>query len=86
MPISVVNIWKLSLGSSEKLSKLIDQLFEYAKLEARQVQPVKEPFFIAELAQDIFQKYQMLAEEKEIEISLNMPQRLPLVLCRCFFS
>ncbi|MEL6674256.1 MAG: HAMP domain-containing sensor histidine kinase [Bacteroidota bacterium] len=70
---------EIVLGSSEKLSKLIDQLFEYAKLEARQVQPQKEPFFISELAQDVFRKYQILAEEREIEIALNMPQSLPLV-------
>ena len=70
---------KIILNSSEKLSKLIAQLFEYSKLEARQVEPQKEPFFIGELAQDVFQKYQMLAEEKEITVHLNMPKNLPLV-------
>ena len=67
------------LGSSGKLSKLISQLFEYSKLEARQIQPQKEPFFIAELAQDIFQKYQIIAKQKNIELRLDQPQNLPLV-------
>ena len=67
------------LGSSEKLAKLISQLFEYSKLEARQIQPQKEPFFIAELAQDIFQKYQIIAKQKNIELRLDQPQNLPLV-------
>lgn len=67
------------LASSEKLSRLISQLFEYSKLEAKQIEPRKEPFFIGELAQDVFHKYQILAEEKNIELKLNMPQKLPMV-------
>jgi len=67
------------LSSSEKLSKLISQLFEYSKLEARQIEPKKEPFFVSELAQDVFFKYQILAKEKDISIHLNMPKDLPLV-------
>lgn len=67
------------LNSSEKLSKLIAQLFEYSKLEARQIKVEKEPFFIAELAQDIFHKYQILAKEKGIQMHLDMPQNLPMV-------
>ena len=42
-----------SMSSLERLEKLIAQLFEYSKLEARQVEPQKEPFFITELAQDV---------------------------------
>ena len=67
------------LNSSERLSKLIAQLFEYSKLEAAQINIEKEPFFIAELAQDIFHKYQILAKEKGIEMYLDMPQNLPMV-------
>lgn len=67
------------LGSSEKLSNLIHQLFEYSKLEAKQVEPHKEAFFISELAHDIFQKYQLPAREKNIDLRLEMPNHLPLV-------
>ena len=67
------------LGSSEKLQHLIAQLFEYSKLEAKQIQPQKEPFFLGELAQDIFQKYELLAKERNIELQLDLPQDLPLV-------
>ena len=70
---------KIVLNSSEKLSGLIAQLFEYSKLEAKQIQPSKEPFFITELAQDVFQKYQILAEEKQIKMNLDMSQDLPMV-------
>ena len=68
------------LKSSDHLSKLISQLFEYSKLEANQIQPQKEPFFISELAQDIYGKYQILAQEKNIKLYLEAPQDLPLVL------
>ena len=70
---------EIVLNSSEKLSGLIAQLFEYSKLEAKQIQPVKEPFFITELAQDVFQKYQILAGDKNIKMNLDMSPDLPMV-------
>lgn len=67
------------LDSSEKLSSLIAQLFEYSKLEAKQIEPQKEPFFLSELAQDIQRNYQMLAKEKNITMDLEAPANLPMV-------
>lgn len=67
------------LNSSEQLSRLVSQLFEYSKLEANQIQPQKEPFFISELAQDIHAKYQILAQSSAIELNLDAPKELPLV-------
>ncbi|MCB0571661.1 MAG: HAMP domain-containing histidine kinase [Phaeodactylibacter sp.] len=65
--------------SSEKLSRLIVQLFEYSKLETNQIQPEKEPFPLSELAQDVFAKYQILAREKGLVLKLEHPRELPLV-------
>ena len=65
--------------SSEKLARLIAQLFEYSKLEANQIQPEKEPFLLSELAQDVVGKYQILAREKNIQLQLEHPRELPLV-------
>ncbi|WP_020532266.1 sensor histidine kinase [Flexithrix dorotheae] len=56
------------LESTDKLKNLVTELFELSKLEARQIKPNIEPFFIAEMVQDIVQKYQLLAEEKKIKI------------------
>jgi len=70
---------KTSMSSLERLSSLIAQLFEYSKLEAKQIEAVKEPFFISELAQDVAAKYQILAEEKGIKIHLEEKENLPLV-------
>nr|WP_299073564.1 HAMP domain-containing sensor histidine kinase [uncultured Allomuricauda sp.] len=65
--------------SSERLSKLVSQLFEYSKLEANQIQPEKEPFLISELANDIHRNYSLLAEQKNIDLKLSMKESIPLV-------
>jgi len=58
----------------DKLSKLINQLFEYSKLEAEQVAPVKEPFSITELSHDLIAKFKVLAERKEISLQMDNPE------------
>ncbi|MFA6060914.1 MAG: ATP-binding protein [Taibaiella sp.] len=65
------------LESSKKLSVLVEQLFQYAKLEANQVSPEKEPFLINELALDILMAYQIKANERNINISLDAEHNLP---------
>ncbi len=67
------------LSSSEKLSKLITQLFEYSKLEAKQIQPQKEPFFMSELVQDALGKYKILAEQRGINLVFDRSPNLPMV-------
>ncbi len=63
----------------DKLSKLINQLFEYSKLEAEQVIPVKEPFSITELSHDLIAKFNVLAEPKQIDLKLENPKENNLV-------
>ncbi|MEO1262791.1 MAG: HAMP domain-containing sensor histidine kinase [Bacteroidota bacterium] len=70
---------QIVLDSSEKLSNLIAQLFEYSKLEAKQIQPKKEPFYLQELAHDVLQNYQLLAREKGIQIKVDCKEQLPMV-------
>ena len=59
---------KIILESTEKLKKLVEELFELSKLEAKQVTPKKEPFFIQELINDLIQKFEILADEKNISL------------------
>ena len=66
-------------NSSEKLSRLITQLFEYSKLEARQIAPDKEPFAITDLAYDVHAKYSVMAIQQNIDLQLEIPEDLPLV-------
>ena len=65
--------------SCDRLSKLIAQLFEYSKLEANQIEPQKEPFLIADLANDIQRNYAVLANQKNIALKLEMDEGIPLV-------
>ena len=67
------------LNSAKNLSNLVSQLFEYSKLEAQQIKPQKEPFSLADLAQDVAAKYQILAEDKEISMFADIEKDLPLV-------
>lgn len=67
------------LESTKKLSVLVEQLFQYAKLEANQVNPEKEPFLINELASDILMAYQLKARERTIKLSLDVAGNLPPV-------
>jgi len=54
--------------STEKLKRLVEELFELSKLEAKQISPKKEPFYINELIQDIIKKYEILVRRKNITI------------------
>ena len=66
-------------NSTESLKKLIDELFELSKLEAKETTPVYESFSIAELAQDIQQKNIVLAQNKNIKLEIMLDENLPLV-------
>jgi signal transduction histidine kinase len=67
------------LNSSERLGRLIEQLFEYSKLEASQIEPQKEVFSVAELAQDVANKFSVLAKSKNINIKVGRPDDLPRI-------
>ncbi|MGC4038347.1 MAG: HAMP domain-containing sensor histidine kinase [Chitinophagaceae bacterium] len=64
---------------SRKLSGLVDQLFQYAKLEANLVTPQKEQFRLQELASDIVSSYQLKADERKIDLQLSATADLPVV-------
>jgi signal transduction histidine kinase len=70
---------QITHGNVDKLSKLINQLFEYSKLEAEQVTPVKEPFSITELSHDLIAKFKVLAEQKQIVLQLDKPEENNMV-------
>jgi signal transduction histidine kinase len=57
------------LQSTEKLTKLVDQLFELSKLEALERKPRLELFNIAELVQEVYHQYLILAGQKKISMN-----------------
>jgi signal transduction histidine kinase len=70
----------IAMKESERLKKLIDDLFELSKLEANQVKVNAEAFPIAELLQDVIAKYEVICSQKGIEISSNLSEHTPWVM------
>jgi signal transduction histidine kinase len=68
------------LQGTDKLKKLVEELLELSKLEARQTTPKLEQFSVAELVQDVVQKHRIQAETREIVISTNLQQGIPFVI------
>ncbi len=69
-----------SLRSVSSFQKLVEELFELAKLEAKQVEPAGEPFQLAELAQDVVLKLRPRADEAGISLAVVHPEELPLLI------
>ena len=65
--------------SSKRLVGLVNQLFELSKLESNQVEIHKEPFQLQELAKDMTHRYELLAQQKQIELEFEPVDDLPLV-------
>jgi signal transduction histidine kinase len=59
---------EIATRHSERLSKLIRDLFQLAKLEAHEVTPHPEPFSMAELVQDVVQKFRLAAESRGLHL------------------
>ena len=70
---------QIVLDGTEKLKKMVGELFELSKLESKQVTLHKEPFFINELIQDVVQKYLILARRKGVLIQSVISNNIKLV-------
>jgi len=57
-----------AMRSSERLSRLVDDLFELSKLDANQVTPQPEPFNLADLVQDVVMMFQPNADARKITL------------------
>ena len=69
----------VALRNSERLGKLVSDLFELAKLDAREIRPEREPFSLPELVQDVVQDFQLRAQEKGIHLHAKLHERIPFV-------
>ena len=70
---------KTIVKSSERLKKLVAELFELSKLESNQVKLEAQPFIIAELIYDIAAKYRIISQKKGVSINTILSKDLPLV-------
>ena len=58
----------IALDQSRKVGGLAQSLLELVRLEHGFVQPVLERFSLTDLAQDIFQKFELTAEARQVEL------------------
>lgn len=73
------NYLKIAVDHSKRLGKLISELFELARLDSNETQAVRESFSIGELVQDVVQKYDLIARQKDIQLVVNYQPDLPFV-------
>lgn len=67
------------LNGAERLNKLVQELFELSKLEAKQTRPNIEPFSMPELVNDLALKFAPVAERKQITLSTDIPKMISMV-------
>lgn len=70
---------QIATGHGERLGRLIDELFELAKLDACETPIHREPFAIDELVQDVVQKFELTAAQRSIRLRAESLGRLPMV-------
>jgi len=68
-----------ALKHSHRLTRLVEELFELAKLDACETQLNCEPFSLAELVQDIIQKFSLNAKNSSIKLTMQADTGLPFV-------
>ena len=69
-----------ALRNARRLSMLIDDLFELAKLEGCNSKIAKESFSIRDLVQDVVHQQLVLAHQNKVTVSVDAPRRLPLAV------
>lgn len=69
----------IAIKQSERVRKLVGELFELAKLDSHEAQVHRERFSLAELVQDVTQKFQLTAETKGIKLHTDFRANLPFV-------
>lgn len=68
-----------ALRQSERLRRLVAELFELAKLEAPEHEPNSEPFSATDLAQDVVQKFRLRATQQDVDLKVEFNGTVPLV-------
>jgi signal transduction histidine kinase len=69
----------IALAQSQKVGRLAQALFELARLEHGSVTPELEPFSLSDLIQDVFQKFELQAQERNIRLMATLPHPAPMV-------
>jgi signal transduction histidine kinase len=70
---------KIACDNAQRLTTLVEELFELAKLDANEIQPQQEQFSLAELAFDISHQFYLRAREKSIDFEVLADKTVPEV-------
>jgi len=70
---------QIAIRQSVRLGRLVDELFQFTKLDAHEVKPEMERFRLAELVQDNVQRFQLEASGKGVELRADFDPDLPPV-------
>jgi len=70
---------EVAMRQIEQLSRMVDELFDLARLDAPDAQLRRETFHPSELAQDVVQKFETLAAKANVRIEPELGETLPLV-------
>ena len=73
------NFIDISYRQSERLGRLISELFDLAMLENQTAPVHHEPFSLSELAQDVSHKFQLEAKQKNIQLTTELESDSPFV-------
>jgi signal transduction histidine kinase len=73
------NYLEVATRQSDRLNRLVNDLFQLTKLEAHDVTLRREPFSIAELVQDVAQKFALKVEAQDLRLEPGLEADLPLV-------
>jgi signal transduction histidine kinase len=60
-----------AIAQCERLTRLVSDLFELSRLESGDAEMQAEPFPLAELAQDVVQKFAAAAQQREISLAMR---------------
>jgi signal transduction histidine kinase len=71
---------EIALAQSRKVGRLAQELFELARLEHGFVEATLEPCSMADLLQDVSQKFELAAQAREVHLRAEFPPVLPHVM------
>ncbi len=69
----------IAIDQSRRVGALAQSLFELARLEYGFVEPVCEPFSLSDLVQDVFQKFELAAQARGVDLRADFAAPLPPV-------
>jgi signal transduction histidine kinase len=68
-----------ALRHSDRLTQLVAELFELARLDATREAPQREPFAITELVHDVAQKFRLRTEQAGVTLQIDIDNETPFV-------